>query len=161
MKVELGNFINEIFSSFLLPKQGCISIGSAWKSYSLKSDLSTVHHIGCKVSFSQRQRSMHVNGLGFLRFRFLPVESWQFGDPSIPGTETQISDSIVKWNRLEPKAWKISFFTTTSTNKSGIWLIHFTMHDLHLMYAIDAQNMQVSFKLRKNWHVMSSWPVIE
>ena len=44
---------------------------------------------------------------------------------------------------MQPKARKISFFTTTSTNKSGIWLIHFTMHDLHLMYAIDAQNIVI------------------
>ena len=42
--------------------------------------------------------------VGFLRFRFLLAESQLFCEARIPGTDKRISDSIVKWNRLEPKA---------------------------------------------------------
>ena len=42
--------------------------------------------------------------VGFLRFWFLFAESQLFCEARIPGTDKRISDSIVKWNRLEPKA---------------------------------------------------------
>ena len=42
--------------------------------------------------------------LGFLRFRFFFVESQLFCEARILGTDKRISDSIVKWNRLEPNA---------------------------------------------------------
>ena len=45
-----------------------------------------------------------MQALGFLRFRFLLAESQLFCEARIPGTDKRISDSIVKWNRLEPKA---------------------------------------------------------
>ena len=45
-----------------------------------------------------------MQALGFLRFRFLLAESQLFCEARIPGTDKRISDSIVKWNRLEPNA---------------------------------------------------------
>ena len=82
-------------------------------------------------------------GIGFLRFRFLPVESQGFGDPSLPGTETHISDSIVNWNRLESKAIEISFSLkkVAKSVKYGLYFIR--GHYIQLLCAIQCQNMHV------------------
>ena len=71
------------------------------------------------------------------------MESQEFGDPSLPGTETHISDSIVNWNRLEPKAIEISFSLkkVAQSVKCGLYFIR--GHYIQLLCAIQCQNMHV------------------
>ena len=50
------------------------------------------------------------------------MESQELDDPSLPGTETHISNSIINWNRLEPKAIEISFSLKKVAKSMKIWL---------------------------------------